>query len=116
MRRESPMLRHSQFLDGKIDDVVRLARLTHVNQLRVPPSSNWPFDSRNQFRKRGQVCNRSRSESLGFTESFVNRANIIVRRKLRFLRIDSADPVRKRFLARNFAAQAAIIEVTVRVD
>ena len=110
------MLLRFQFRDRKIDHLIRATWIAHVNQFREPPRPNRRFDLRNQFWKRGQIRDCRRSEPLGFGESFVDRSDVIFRRKLRLLRIDCPDPVGERFLPRNFAAQTSVIEMAMRVD
>src|SRR5438046_9901922 len=70
----------------------------------------------NQFRKRSQICNGCRAESFRLRESFVDRDDVILRRKFRFLRVNGPDPIGERFLSGNLPTQTGVVELTMRVN
>src|SRR5205823_6337700 len=89
----------------------------HINQFCKPPRSNWRMrELVNQFRKRSQICDGCRAESFGLREPFVDRDDVILRRKFRFLRINRPDPIGERFLSGNLPAQTGVVEMTMRVN
>src|SRR5206468_7827662 len=69
----------------------------------------------NQFRKRSQICDGCGAESFRLRESFVDRDDVILRRKFRFLRVNGPDPIGERFLSGNLPTQTGVVEMTMRV-
>src|SRR5207302_6851704 len=48
--------------------------------------------------------------------SFVDRDDVILRRKFRFLRVNGPDPIGERFLSGNLPTQTGVVEMTMRVN
>ena len=69
-----------------------------------------------EFWKRSQICDDSCAESFRLHETIVDRGKIVFRRKLRLLSVDRANPIGKRLLWRDFAAQARVVKMAMRVD
>src|SRR4029077_7052765 len=80
------------------------------------PRANRRSNLRDQIWKRGEIrdCRRAKCSDLG--ETFIDRGEIIFWRELCFLRVDRANPICKRFLRWDFAAQTGVIEVAMRID
>src|SRR4030095_6950410 len=62
------------------------------------------------------MCDSCRAKLFCLREPFVNRGDVILWRKFRFLRVNGTDPIGERFLSGNLPAQARVVEMTMRVN
>src|SRR4030095_2832560 len=62
------------------------------------------------------MCDSCRAELFCLREPFVNRGDVILWRKYRFLRVNRTDPIGERFLSGNLPAQTRVVDMTVRVN